>query len=273
MAEFLSNIGEIDSKGIEKLSDASEQIKSKVEKLDKPLNTDNSEDLIIDNMTEDPVNDLDKPLTDETPELGLNELSKELSEKISEMLTNEGIDKLREEYPNLDKELNKIQLELQNAETPAERYRASNKLEQVKGRAMEVMLKDALAEYFDSVDEKQISVETDEGVTKPDIILSNAKNDITIGSTEISQGQDLGVEVKCGADVYIRSQISHILTQVLGHGENSVVIVSSEYNDMTSNAKGNLLNGLEERNSSLCVLDISSSDVRNALHNNIKSKE
>ena len=272
MIDIIAKIAEVSVKGFEKLSEAAGEVRQKVSNLDKPLNTESAEIIKDVSRHEELLDKLDKPLNADIAEAYENEMADEISKAIKNMLNNEGIDTLREKYTNLDSELSNIQNELQSAETPAERLAAINKLDQTKGRIMEDMIKEALSDYFDLFDEKQVSIETAEGITKPDIIFAGAKEDIKIGGTEINKGEGLGVEVKCGSDVYIRSQTNHIFTQVLGHGDNSVVIVSKEFNGLTDGAKNNLINGLKERNSSLCVLDIESTEVKKALLNNVMSK-
>lgn len=271
MVEMIARISEIAANKIEALSKAAAEIKNKVSALDKPLNADVPEKAVKPERNQE-LHSLDRPLN--AAEVGHieNHMAEDISRKIENMLTPGGIDALREKYPNLDRELTTIQKDLQTADTPAERISAMNRLDQTKGRALEAMLKESLGDLFEAVDEKQISVETPEGVTKPDLILSNARDNIKIGGTAVAKGDSLGAEVKCGSETYIRSQVEHIFTQVLGHGEHSVVIVTKEFDTMTDIAKEKLQTGLRERNSSICKLNITSAEVKNALLENVLSK-
>lgn len=80
MVEIISKVAEVAAKGMEKLSESSEQIKSKLGNLDKPLNMDNPTELNTDKKFEKHEKTLDKPLNDATFEYdndGFRPLSEE----------------------------------------------------------------------------------------------------------------------------------------------------------------------------------------------------
>lgn len=265
MMERITNSNEISKTGTGENLHNSERLK----KLDLPLNKEFNEMSAKKSGRIENIRELDKPLNSENEIKIKNEMAKEISCSVREMLSDRGIDNLRKQYTNLDKEFNKIEKQIENAKSPAERMAALNQIEQTKGRVMEALVKEVLKGKFDNVEEKQRSVETKEGTTKPDLILNSAKESFAIGGTNVKKGEDLGIEVKCGSAKYMTSEIKHIEEQVLGHPDNSVVILTNEANDMSTSAKNNLLPNLKERNSSVCVLDISSSEVKEAVFENI----
>ena len=268
MMERMTNANEFSKTRVGDNLHNSERLK----KLDLPLNKEFNEVSSKNSRRIENMKELDKPLNSEKEVIIKNEMSKEISSLAKEMLSVRGIDNMRKQYANLDKELNGIQKEFENAKSPAERMAALNKIEQTKGRAMEDVIKETLKGKFDSIGEKQISVETKEGRTKPDLILNSAKESFTIGDTHVKKGEKLGAEIKCGSAEYMTRETKHISDQVLGHPDNSVVILTNEYNDMSTSAKNNLIRNLKERNSSVCALEISSSQVKKALLENIMNR-
>lgn len=201
---------------------------------------------------------------------GLENIDTTLSEGIKEQATPEGIDHIREEYSNVDDVLMDITEKLKEAEEPMDLEAQSKRIERYKGTIFEDMTKEELKPRFEGIEEKQRTVETVEGDTKPDIILEEAKDDFIIGNTEVKKGEDLFCEVKCGRKEYIESEMSHIEKQVLGHQEGkSVVIVTKDYLEIDPNKRAIFENNLEQRGSSVCVIDISADEVENAVINNV----
>lgn len=268
MMERMTNSNEISKTGRGENLHNNERLK----KLDLPLNKEFNEMSAKNSGRIENIRELDKPLNSEREIKIKNEMAKEISCSVREMLSGKGVSDIRNKNSNFDKEMNGARNKFENAKNPAERMAALNGLEQTKGRAMEYMLKEKLKEKFDNVEEKQRIVETKEGTTKPDLILNSAKESFTIGNTHVKKGEKLGVEVKCGSADYITREIKHIGDQVLGHPDNSVVILTNDYNDMSTSAKKSLLTNLKKRNSSVCVLDISSSEVKEALLENIMNR-
>lgn len=68
MIEAIGKITEVAAKTVEKLSEASSEIKAMVDSLDIPLNVEEFDELIEDEDIENSLEDLDKPLNDEVSE-------------------------------------------------------------------------------------------------------------------------------------------------------------------------------------------------------------
>ena len=164
-----------------------------------------------------------------------NSIDNKVSSSILENLNSEGINKVRDNYPNVDS-----------------------------------MLKDSLKNKFESVEDSQRIVSTPEGDTKPDIVLVNAHESIIIGKTVVNKGDDLFVEVKCGDASYIRNEMKHILKQVLGHEGKSVVIVTKDYYNISADKRAEFEANLAEKGSSICVLDVHSKDIEKSIIENVR---
>lgn len=181
----------------------------------------------------------------------------------------EGIESIRDIYPNVDIILKDIEDKLGQAKNPLELQKIDSRIETYKGTVFEDINKECLKDKFESIDAKQSSIETSEGVTKPDITLHDAKEDMKIGDLSVKKGEDLSVEVKCGSPEYIRSEMNHMLKQVLGHEGNSLVIVTKDYEKIDSSVRAKFESELKERGSHIYVAEVYADEVSNAIRGNL----
>lgn len=199
-----------------------------------------------------------------------NSIDNKVSSSILENLNSEGINKVRDNYPNVDRKLLEIGNDIDNAQSPMDLQRQMSRIGKYKGTIAECMLKDSLKNKFESVEDSQRIVSTPEGDTKPDIVLVNANESIIIGKTVVNKGDDLFVEVKCGDASYIRNEMKHILKQVLGHEGKSVVIVTKDYYNISADKRAEFEANLAEKGSSICVLDVYSKDIEKSIIENVR---
>lgn len=203
----------------------------------------------------------------------MRDISGSFSEGLKEWQSTEGIDEIRGNYSNVDAVLADVGEKLNQAETEIELDMQMKRIEKYKGTVFEDMIKEEVKPLFEGIEEKQRIVETVEGDTKPDIIFKEAKEDFTIGNTEVKKGEDLFCEVKCGKKEYIESEMAHIEKQVLGHQEGkSVVIVTKDYLEISPDKRATFEARLEQYGSSVCVVDVAAEEVEEALINQILSK-
>jgi len=201
---------------------------------------------------------VEKPITE-------SYIDEALTDGIRSQLSIDGIDNICNLYSKRAEEIMKHVEKLKNAKTKAEKFDAFYGLEQVKGRMFEDMLKIAFRNNFEGEAITQPMLQSTNGIVKADICMKGATRDLQIAGKEIASGQNLWAEVKCGSASYLRQEIPHILEQVSGHPENSMLIVTNDIFDMSIEMQGKLLAGLEANNSNLCVLDISSIEVASSL--------
>lgn len=199
-----------------------------------------------------------------------NDISGEFNERVKSQICSEGVQGIRENYENVDKVLNSIKDGIENSTTDIDLQRQVKRVETYKGTIFENMCKEGLKDKFESIDKKQVSIETSEGITKPDIVCRDAKEDFKIGNVEVKQGENLYAEVKCGNVEYIESEMPHIEKQVLGHSDGkSIVIVSNDYLQIDPQKRALFENKLRGKGSDIVVVDIKASSVEEAIYNNL----
>lgn len=216
--------------------------------------------------------DSETPTKEPLSEKELTSDSIKLQDKIDKDICAEYIDKLRKDDPKVDEVISKYEKVLNDPKaTEQQKMRAYISLEQYKGTIFEKIFKNELSKYFKEINEKQRTVETVDGNTKPDIELFDAKKDIKIGTRTIGKGENLGVELKCGTDTYIYSQLEHICKQVKAH-ENSIVVVTKDYMELSKEKRVRFEEALEKENAKLYVTDVKAANVMNAIKENIKEE-
>lgn len=200
----------------------------------------------------------------------VREVSEDALSELPNQVNGDGVECIRENYENVNNVLSDISQKAETAETEVEFTSLAKRVETYKGTVFEDMCKEELKDKFESVDAKQTMIETQEGVTKPDIVLRDAKEDFVVGNTEIKQGEDLYCEVKCGIKDYIGNQMEHIEKQVLGHQEGkSVVIVTKDYLEIPVEKRIPFEQMLEGHGSSINIVDVSAAEVESAVYENI----
>ncbi|NNU78350.1 hypothetical protein [Clostridium estertheticum] len=180
------------------------------------------------------------------------------------------IEKIRAENPNVEKVLSDSENILKNTTSDLEIQKVDKNLEKYKGTIFENQLKESLKDNFEELDAKQKLVETEFGGTKPDIVLRDAKKDMKISDLEIKKGDDLFIEAKCGSSEYIRSEMGHILKQVEGHEDNSLVIVTKDYERISPQYRADFENELKQKGSHLYVADTFSNEVSLGIRDSLK---
>lgn len=199
-----------------------------------------------------------------------NDISGEFNERVKSQVSGEGVQEIRKNYENVDNVLGSIKDGIENSKTDIDLQRQIKRVETYKGTVFEDMCKEGLKDKFESIDSKQTIIETPEGNTKPDIVCRDAKEDFKIGNVEVKQGENLYAEVKCGSAEYIESEMPHIEKQVLGHSDGkSIVIVSNDYLQIDPQKRALFESKLREKGSDIIVVDIKSSDVEQAIYNNL----
>lgn len=199
-----------------------------------------------------------------------NDVSEEFNEKVKGQVSSEGIQEIRENYENVDNVLSSIKDGIEKSITDIDLQRQVKRVETYKGTVFEDMCKEGLKDKFHETDSKQITIETEEGLTKPDIVCRDAKEDLTIGNVEIKYGENLYAEVKCGSAEYIESEMAHIEKQVLGHSDGkSIVIVSNDYLQINPQKRALFESKLRDKGSDIIVVDIKASSVEEAIYNNL----
>lgn len=199
-----------------------------------------------------------------------NDISGEFNERVKSQISSEGIQGIRENYENVDNVLGSIKDGIENSKTDIDLQRQVKRVETYKGTVFEDMCKEGLKDKFESIDSKQITIETSEGLTKPDIVCRDAKEDFKIGNVEVKQGENLYAEVKCGGSEYIESEMPHIEKQVLGHSDGkSIVIVSNDYLQIDPQKRALFESKLREKGSDIIVVDVKASSVEEAIYSNL----
>lgn len=194
------------------------------------------------------------------------------NQRIEEQCSPEGIENIKANYENVNDVMSNIKEGINNAATDVDLQKEMKRVETYKGTVFEDMNKEALKDKFESLDLKQNLVETSEGGTKPDVVLRDAKEDFTIGNTEIKKGDNLYAEVKCGSSDYIVGQMSHIEKQVLGHNDGkSIVIVSRDYLDIDPQKRSAFEAKLNEKGSDVIVTNVYGDQVEEAMIENLMS--
>lgn len=193
-----------------------------------------------------------------------------------ENLDSEKLDDLREKYPKLDNMLNSIEDKLQNLENASEEDKEKLKkgldqqIKRFKGYLVEALLKESLAERFKEISDVELQKETSDGKTNIDITCRDAKEDFTIGDTEVKKGEDLYIESKIGNKEYIASQMEHMKKQIEGHhnagsesenGYKSVIVVSADYKEISEEKRNDFEKHLKEVGTDLVVLDKTAENI------------
>lgn len=199
-----------------------------------------------------------------------NDISGEFNERVKSQTSSEGIQGIRENYENVDNVLGTIKDGIESSTTDIDLQKQVKRVETYKGTVFEDMCKEGLKDKFESIDLKQITIETPEGLTKPDIVCRDAKEDFKIGNVEVKQGENLYAEVKCGSAEYIESEMAHIEKQVLGHSDGkSIVIVSNDYLQIDPQKRALFESKLRDKGSDIIVVDVKASSVEEAIYNNL----
>ncbi|NHN34401.1 hypothetical protein [Paenibacillus agricola] len=180
------------------------------------------------------------------------------------------INEIRAQNMKVDIVMSRQEGILSNNPSDLEYQRAAETLNRYKGTVLEYELKDTLANKFESVDVEQQLVPTDWGATKPDVILRGAVEDMRISDLQIAQGEDLYIEAKCGSSSYIRNEMGHILKQVEGHGENSLIVVTRDYMELSPDVRGSFEKQLAEKGSHLYVADVTSTEMNVGIISSLK---
>lgn len=180
------------------------------------------------------------------------------------------IRELREDYPNMDAVFSKNEEILREPGSDLAYQRAADSLERYKGTVFENEIKDSLSNRFELIEAKQMTVETEYGLTKPDVVLRGALEEMQIGDLTVGRGEDLFIEAKCGSAEYIRNQMGHMLKQAEGHEENSLVVVTRNYLDIGPDARAEFEKQLSEKGSHLYVADVQALDLSNGVFSNLK---
>jgi len=180
------------------------------------------------------------------------------------------INEVRDQYPNVEAVLSRQEEILRSNPTDLQVQRADAIIERYKGTVFECELKDTFGSKFETIEVKQQLVQTDLGATKPDIVLHGALENMNIGDMEISKGEDLSIEAKCGSPEYIRSEMGHMLEQVEGHEGNSLIVVSKDYMDINLNVRANFEKLLADKGSHIYVVDVTSLDISSGLFSSLR---
>lgn len=193
-----------------------------------------------------------------------------------ENLDSEKLDELREKYPKLDNMLNSIEDKLQNLENAPEEDKEKLKkdlnqqIKRFKGYLVEALLKESLQEKFKEISDVELQKETSDGKTNIDITCRDAKEDFTIGDTEVRKREDLYIESKIGNKEYIASQMEHMKKQIEGHhnagsesenGYKSIIVVSADYKEISEEKRNEFEKHLKEVGTDLVVLDKTAENI------------
>lgn len=97
------------------------------------------------------------------------------------------------------------------------------------------MLRSVLKNDFMVSDKTEESIHKDGSKTFTDIVATDAKHDIVIGSTKVRQGESVEIESKAGDEKYLSSQISHINKQLEGMKDDShkFLVVTADFDRMS----------------------------------------
>lgn len=194
------------------------------------------------------------------------------NKRIEDQCSSEGIENIKANYENVNNVMSSIKEGINNATTDVDLQKEMKRVETYKGTVFEDMNKEALKDNFESIDLKQNLVETSEGGTKPDVVLRDAKEDFSIGNTDVKKGDNLYAEVKCGSANYIEGQMTHIEKQVLGHNDGkSIVVVSRDYLDIDPQKRSTFEAKLNEKGSDVIVTNVYGNDVQGAMIENLMS--
>lgn len=201
-----------------------------------------------------------------------------------ESLDSDKLDELREKYPKLDNMLNSIEDKLQNLENASEEDKEKLKkdlnqqVKRFKGYLVEALLKESLDGKFEEISDVEVQKETSDGKTNIDITCRDAKEDFTIGDTEVKKGEDLYIESKIGNKEYISSQMEHMKKQIEGHhnagseSENeykSVIVVSADYREISDEKRNDFEKHLKEVGTELVILDKTAENIDDKVKNSI----
>lgn len=189
----------------------------------------------------------------------------EFQARMSDLATPEGLQELATHHPNIEQKLEKLQTDVAGAEGPRDLQRVDIELQQYRGTVAEQMVEASLADAFEAVEQTQRVVETSSGFTRPDVELKHAQKTIELGELVVHPGEDLTIEVKTGSAEYLEREFAHILQQVEGHGDNSLVVFSEEYHQIAPEVRAGFENELAEHGSHVVVLDIETKTIDNAL--------
>lgn len=184
-----------------------------------------------------------------------------LSDRTKEFASPDYIDKIRAQNEKVDAVLSRQEEVLAANPSDLDFQRSVETLDRYKGTVFEHELKDALSDRFEKADTEQQLVQTEWGATKPDVVMRGALEEMSIGDLKIAKGEDLYIEAKCGSADYIRNEMGHMLQQVEGHGDNSLVVVTQDYLELSPDVRAQFEKQLAEKGSHLYVADVASSEL------------
>jgi hypothetical protein len=193
-----------------------------------------------------------------------------LQEDVERFSDPDFIDEVRDKNENMDKVITRAEEALKNNPSEIEQQITEKKLERYKGTIFENQLKDVLDDKFNELEEKQRLVETEFGATKPDIVLKDAKEDMSISDLEIKKGEDLYIEAKAGSADYIQKEMPHILKQVEGHEGNSLVVVTKDYEKIPVESRVVFEQDIKVKDSHIYVADISANQLDLGIKDSLK---
>ncbi len=189
----------------------------------------------------------------------------EFNSKMIDLATPEGLSGLSQRYPEIQEKIETLRSKQEDAEGPRDYQSIDTEAQQYRGIIAEDMVETSLAPNFDSALERQPTLVTDSGATRPDVVLENAQLEFSLGDLRVSEGENLYVEVKTGTAEYIQRQMDHILKQVEGHEGKSAVVVTREYLEIKESVRTVFEEELTAKDSHIIVLDLAKGQIDDAL--------
>lgn len=136
-----------------------------------------------------------------------------------------------------------------------------------KGFLQEEMLRSVLKDDFTVSEKTEQSIHEDGSKTFTDIVATEAKRNLVIGSTEIKQGESVEIESKAGDEKYLSNQINHINKQLEGMNEDShkFLVVTADFGRMSDEKKEQLVNTVKSHDAELIVMPYYAIDLQNTI--------
>ena len=199
-------------------------------------------------------------ISDDAPVLSIDEFNA----RFSDIASKDGIVELSKTYPEIEKKIESMQDRLKDAEGPRDLQQLDLEGKQYRGIMAEDMVKETLRQNFEKVAEKQETVATEFGNTRPDAVFRDSEVEFSLDDLHVEKGDDLYIEVKTGSKDYIQSEMGHILNQVEGHEGESAVVVSSDYLEIATDRRADFEEKLAEKDSCVVVMDTTAKQIDDA---------
>jgi hypothetical protein len=213
----------------------------------------------------------------------VNDTAKEISDNIENM-DSDKLDELREKYPKIDNYLKGIEAKLQLLESLPDSEKEDlikdldGQIKRFKGVLAEALLKESLSDKFEKISDVEQQQDTALGKTNIDITCENAKKDFKLGDVEVKKGENLYIESKIGDKSYISGQMEHMKKQIEGHHQagqetgkdyKSVIVVSSDYRNISEDKRKDFEDYLKSKGTSIVILEKSAAEFDEKAKNSI----